>query len=47
VLIADYLALPLMAGVLLALILPSGWGSGRHGLSYGLGASRSRGVLGG
>ena len=37
VLIADYLALPLVAGVLLALIFPSGWGSGRHGSFHGLG----------
>ena len=42
VLIADYLALPLMAGMLLALILPSRWGRGQQGSFQGL-ASAARG----
>jgi len=44
VLIADYFALPLVAGVLLALIFPSGLGSGRHGSFHGLGDPASGGV---
>ncbi|MCX5950855.1 MAG: hypothetical protein NT158_06785 [Cyanobacteria bacterium] len=39
VLIADYLALPLMAGMLLALILPSRWGRGHHDSFQGLAAA--------